>query len=257
MESDLLKNVLKPSSRRPILPRRNNITNFNNIDFSPLHWTDYFEESRDLDVKESNGKFRVYLSGFKNNSANPNAPVLVLLHGGGYSSLTWSLFVKSINEICDCKIVAIDLRGHGSTSTDNDYDLSVPTIVDDIYNVLICLFNEDNQDRESLEMYSSIYEPIKEPTRLPNLSLVGHSMGGALAVHCAYKLSKVCTISGLIVIDVVEGTALDALQSMHLVLKNRQSSFHTIKEAIEWCVRNNQTKNIEAARISFPGQIKK
>ena len=43
----------------------------------------------------------------------------------------------------------------------------------------------------------------------------------------------------------------------YLVLKNRQSSFNSIRDAIEWCVTNNQTKNIEAARVSFPGQIKK
>lgn len=209
-----------------------------------------------MPVNDSKGQFRVYLNGFKGES---NGPCLVLIHGGGYSALTWSLFVRSLKEICDCRVVAIDLRGHGSTQTDDDYNLSLNRLVDDIYNVLVCLFNENPSEQEAkAESNDDVgYKPVDEPISLPPLCLVGHSMGGALVVHASFKLSSICTIIGLIVIDVVEGTALDALQSMHMVLKNRQKSFNSVVEAIEWCVRNNQTKNIEAARISFPGQIKK
>jgi protein phosphatase methylesterase 1 len=35
------------------------------------------------------------------------------LHGGGYSGLSWSLFVREITEIIECQCIAIDLRGHG------------------------------------------------------------------------------------------------------------------------------------------------
>lgn len=257
MESDLLRSVLKPA-KRPVAPRRNSPASFSSLDFSPLHWSQFFEECRDLQVNKCNGQFRVYLNGFKSESAGP---CLVLIHGGGYSALTWSLFVRSLKEICDCRVVAIDLRGHGSTKTGDDHDLSLNRLVDDIYNVLVCLFNGDQVDEQTKDetdaMDGAGYKPAEEPISLPPLCLVGHSLGGALVVHASFKLSSICTITGLIVIDVVEGTALDALQSMHLVLKNRQKSFNSVREAIEWCVRNNQTKNIEAARISFPGQIKK
>ena len=257
MESDLLRSVLKPA-KRPVLPRRTNSASFSSLDFSPLHWSQFFEEYRDLPVSSSKARFRVYLNGFKSESTGP---CLVLIHGGGYSALTWSLFVRSLKEICDCRVVAIDLRGHGSTQTDDDYDLSLNRLVDDIYNVLVCLFNGDQSEEAAKEERDAMdevgYKPVDEPISLPPLCLVGHSMGGALVVHASFKLASICTITGLIVIDVVEGTALDALQSMHMVLKNRQKSFNSVGEAIEWCVRNNQTKNIEAARISFPGQIKK
>lgn len=39
---------------------------------------------------------------------------------------------------------------------------------------------------------------------------------------------------GLGVIDVVEGTAMDALASMQSFLRSRPSSFGTISQAIEW-----------------------
>lgn len=61
--------------------------------------------------------------------------------------------------------------------------------------------------------------------------LVGHSMGGAVAVRAA---SLIPNLYGLGVIDVVEGTAMDALASMQSFLRSRPSSFSTISQAIEW-----------------------
>lgn len=61
--------------------------------------------------------------------------------------------------------------------------------------------------------------------------LVGHSMGGAVAVRAAPLIPN---LYGLAVIDVVEGTAMDALASMQSFLRSRPSSFSTIPQAIEW-----------------------
>lgn len=61
--------------------------------------------------------------------------------------------------------------------------------------------------------------------------LVGHSMGGAVAVRAALLIPN---LYGLGVIDVVEGTAMDALASMQSFLRSRPSSFSTIPQAIEW-----------------------
>ena len=49
------------------------------------------------------------------------------------------------------------------------------------------------------------------------ITFVGHSMGGALAVHTAL-LDKINGLVGVVVVDVVEGTALDALSSMQSFL---------------------------------------
>lgn len=61
--------------------------------------------------------------------------------------------------------------------------------------------------------------------------LVGHSMGGAIAVRAAPLIPN---LYGLGVIDVVEGTAMDALASMQSFLRSRPSSFSTISQAVEW-----------------------
>lgn len=59
------------------------------------------------------------------------------------------------------------------------------------------------------------------------------SMGGAIAVHTVVN-GLIPSISGLVVIDVVEGTALEALSSMQSFLRGRPKVFSSLEQAIEW-----------------------
>ncbi|CAH2003295.1 unnamed protein product [Acanthoscelides obtectus] len=77
-------------------------------------------------------------------------------------------------------------------------------------------------------------------------------MGGAVAVEAVQHMDNV---GGLCVIDVVEGTALDALSSMQSILRGRPTHFRSIPQAIQWCYKSGQTNNLEAAKVSMPGQI--
>lgn len=84
-------------------------------------------------------------------------------------------------------------------------------------------------------------------------------MGGAIAIHYTDRCAEEAISSrivGLIVIDVVEGTAKEALSQMQQVLRSRPGGFKSVDYAIEWYVRSGQVKNVEAAKISMPGQIK-
>lgn len=85
-------------------------------------------------------------------------------------------------------------------------------------------------------------------------SILGHSMGGAIAVHVA-NMQLIPTLVGIIVIDVVEGTAMESLQSMQSFLRSRPTHFKSIQNAIEWCIRSGQIRNIDSARVSMPSQI--
>ena len=83
--------------------------------------------------------------------------VMVLLHGGGHSALSWAVFTKEITQLCDTHIVAIDFRGHGGSITDDDAgecmharcsldrccawaDLSCDTLCTDVVEVLKAVF---------------------------------------------------------------------------------------------------------------------
>ncbi|CAK9806398.1 Protein phosphatase methylesterase 1 [Anthophora quadrimaculata] len=189
-------------------------------DYDPVQWIPYFDHSED--VKIGDDTFHIYTKGNE-------GPTLVLLHGGGYSALTWAEFTKSIMTMIVCKVMAIDLRGHGDTYTTNEEDLSADTLAEDVAAI------------------------IKETTENNPVILVGHSMGGAVAVRAA---PLILNLYGLGVIDVVEGTAMDALASMQSFLRSRPSSFSSVSQAVEWCVRSGQIRNIESAKVSVPGQIK-
>ena len=110
----------------------------------------------------------------------------------------------------------------------------------------------------------------------PPIVLVGHSMGGAIAVHTAAS-NCIKNLIALVVIDVVEGSALEALSSMQTFLQGRPRSFNSVEQAIEYkyyfykyflknnskksylinSVRSGAIKNAESARVSIIGQLKK
>lgn len=45
------------------------------------------------------------------------------------------------------------------------------------------------------------------------------------------------------VLDVVEGTAIEALPTMNKILKDRPTKFKSLQDAIKWAQRQEQVKN--------------
>ncbi|KAL2271176.1 hypothetical protein VTJ83DRAFT_547 [Remersonia thermophila] len=60
---------------------------------------------------------------------------------------------------------------------------------------------------------------------------------------------------GYAVLDVVEGSALEALQSMHAYLASRPGGFDSLRDAVEWHVRSRTVRNAISARASVPGLL--
>lgn len=192
--------------------------------YTPLDWSVYFDKQEDVVIPESNDVFHVYMAGTE-------GPVVFCLHGGGYSGLSFAVSTSIIKE--KYRVVAMDLRGHGKSSTDNDLDLSVETMCNDVLAVIKELYGDSP----------------------PAIVLVGHSMGGSIAVHVAARRS-LSTLAGLIVVDVVEGTAMASLMHMQKILSSRMQHFSSIEKAIEWSVRGGTLRNIDSARVSVPATIK-
>ena len=57
-------------------------------DYNPVSWKQYWDTCESVKI-DSDDVFQVYRRG-------TSGPLLLLLHGGGYSALTWSLFAVSI-----------------------------------------------------------------------------------------------------------------------------------------------------------------
>ena len=59
------------------------------------------------------------------------------------------------------------------------------------------------------------------------------------------------------VIDVVEGTAIEALPAMEALLRGRPPKFRSVQSAVEWAVKTSYIKNVDSARVSMPDQVVK
>lgn len=99
------------------------------------------------------------------------------------------------------------------------------TLVSDTLHLLSALYTPHTTS-------SSLLNTTSPNNKLPPFLLVGHSLGGVLAVNLA--TSKKLTVAGLIVLDLVEGSALHSLQHMNTTLENRPAKFCTPQDAIQW-----------------------
>lgn len=84
--------------------------------------------------------------------------------------------------------------------------------------------------------------------------LVGHSLGGSIATRIAPDLKN--RVLGVVVIDIVEETALAALRHMPKLLAARPSSFPTEEDAVQWALHTRTCRSRETAEISFLSQYK-
>ncbi|CEI95242.1 Putative Alpha/beta hydrolase family domain-containing protein [Rhizopus microsporus] len=72
-----------------------------------------------------------------------------------------------------------------------------------------------------------------------------------LVVNVAHK-RVLKNIMGVTVIDVVEGSAIDALSSMTRILNSRPKQFNTYEQAIQWSIQSNTLMNLASAKLSIP-----
>ena len=90
-----------------------------------------------------------------------------------------------------------------------------------------------------------------------SIILVGHSMGGALTIHLSSSIQNSSntfphTLDGLIVLDVIEKTAIDSLPSMSHLLSQRPPFFLSPLDAVHWSIKTQMLANLESAIISIP-----
>ena len=208
---------------------------------------------------------------------DPEISLVMCIHGCGCTSSSWSSMMRSISSLARREpqshtifkgklvLAAFDMRGHGQTDVqsvssgsaasefpqDNNIDLSIGTLSSDTIGVTMCLAKmvcvQANMDH-----HCNV-----------NVILVGHSLGGAVAVRAVehyigkkeeYPLNV--HIVGLVVVDVVEGTAIPSLKMLPELLKARPTRFSSEKEAIDWTLSSRMCNNLESAAISVPAMLR-
>jgi len=83
--------------------------------------------------------------------------------------------------------------------------------------------------------------------------IILNSLGGAVSAHIAANnlLQALC----LCVIDVVEGSAMDALRGMQTYLSTRPTNFDSLEAGIRWHLQSRTVRNRESARVSVPSLL--
>ncbi|KAL0478601.1 protein phosphatase methylesterase [Acrasis kona] len=211
----------------------------------------YFKDERIVQVNDN--KFSIYSSTVqKNEELGEDHTLLVFLHGGGLTSMSWAVCAQELRSMISSRppppvlhskvkintgpnsyqTVAIDLRGHGKTTTTDDSDFNIDTLVADVNGV--------------------ISQIVSSPES--RVVLIGHSLGGCVATKLAASKPTSFKVTGLVVVDVVEGTAVLSFENMKQVINNRPNKFTTPEQAIAWSLKNGQN-NVESAQVSIPSQL--
>ncbi|CAG8545447.1 250_t:CDS:2 [Funneliformis caledonium] len=167
-----------------------------------------------------------------------NCPLFVFHHGAGYSALSFALTCSYIKQLMNgsCTMFVYDCRGHGDTKTSEDYNLSLDRLSKDLVNVLKAAYGEDVITSR-------------------DIFLVGHSMGGCVVANAASE-NLIPSMTCIAVIDVVEGSALEAISGMLDFLRTRPTEFRSIEHAIEWSVKSSTIHNAESSKISIPSLLR-
>ncbi|TFJ86897.1 hypothetical protein NSK_001985 [Nannochloropsis salina CCMP1776] len=189
--------------------------------------------------------------------ANGEETVLVFLHGAGHTSMSWTLpcleFGKLLGSVAsETLMLAPDLPFHGQTRVlPDDRDMSMARLVKELLGCLQAWFALGGRGRAGDAGVGR--KPL-------NMVFVGHSLGGACAIHLARDpgLASIGRVRGLCVVDMVEGAAMQSLGHMHERVQKVPARFDSIEAAIEWSVGAGQMiRNEESAALSVPAQLRK
>lgn len=197
-----------------------------------MSWKSHFDEARDINV--DGDVFRCYLGGGKQKGEEyyEADTVVVFLHGCGHGALSWALVAREVKS--SCMVIAYDARGHGRSKSKDEANLSAEQQVQDAAGIIDEIFQGKG--------------------KVPQIVLCGQSMGGAIATKLA-TAKLLPTLVGLVVIDVVEGTAISALPYMRSWADGRKKSFTSIEKAVKYVVQAGFVRNYESAQLSVPDQL--
>lgn len=218
-------------SPSPLPHQTNPRPSFPTRTLSPIPWPTYFE--RDLHLPLPTTTHHVYLT---SPSPGGGSPLFITHHGAGSCGLSFAVLASELRKrLPGAGILSPDARGHGLTQ--GAMDLSLDTLSSDLCAVV-------------LEVQKAM--GWKE---LPPVVLVGHSLGGAVVTDLAFKGGLGGKVLGYAVLDVVEGSAVEALAGMRAVLATRPRGFGSVREGVEWHVKSRTVRGVRSARVSVPGLL--
>ena len=224
-------NTIKPSSAEPPAP--------------VTHWTTYFAQELTLVQDDANqhARYHVYITP---PSDLKKGPLFICHHGAGVSGLSFAIFTRDLRrKLPHAGILSLEARAHGSVVTDARTGQGIVE------------FSLSTLAADALAMIALTQEKMGWSS-LPPTVLVGHSLGGAVTTRLASSPSPalLSALVGNCVIDVVEGSAVEALTYMQAYLSSRPAEFPSHAAAVQWHIHSRTLRNKESAEASVPSLLR-
>lgn len=157
----------------------------------------------------------------------PSAPAVCFLHGYAEGAYAWTEAASSIAPLCP--YVAFDLRGHGDSDRSSDGCYGLQRHIDDVIDVL-------------------------EQMQLRRIVLIGHSMGGQVAINVCSRLRD--RMLGLALVDIC--SAPDP-QGMAIAARDFAESlrvYSSIEEYMSWLLQRRPLIGRAVAHWIAQGALK-
>lgn len=212
---------------------------------SAIAWSDYYQQELYLEESTPTQEaiYHVYLTAPADLT---KGPLFITHHGAGATGMSFAMFARQIKHLQPAAgILSLEAREHGSVVTSSTTDTFGQEILDFSIGTLVA---------DALSMIRMVQSRMGW-AQLPPSVFVGHSLGGAVATHIAASGALGARLVGFQVLDVVEGSALEALAHMRMILAGRPPSFASVDAAIEWHVRSRTIRDAESAKASVPSLL--
>jgi protein phosphatase methylesterase 1 len=169
---------------------------------SELPWTDFF--GQELLLHQDTDSLLITHHAYLTPPTAEKAPLFVTHHGAGSSGLSFAALAVEIHKLLpDAGVLSLDARGHGKTGiSSSNQDDNATDQKSDYVDLTLSTLSRD------LEFVVNATQEQMKWEKLPDIILVGHSLGGAVVTELAKNGQLGSKILGYAVLDVVEGIVL-------------------------------------------------
>jgi len=148
-----------------------------------------------------------------------NAPPVVLLHGITGHARVWDHLAERL--VPGRRVLALDQRGHGDSDPAPDDDYRVATMADDV-------------------------AAFAGSLQLDRFALLGHSMGGRIAIQ--YAAAHAGRLERLIIVDIGPDLELAGLQRVRDMMSQSPERIESEEWAVEYIHRANPLQDLDLLR---------
>jgi esterase len=137
---------------------------------------------------------------------NTGAVPMVLVHGMCGHAHSWDIFANSVKQ--HFHVIALDLRGHGESDWSEQY---------------------------SLRDYVADLQYFIDTLQLPEIVLIGHSLGGVIST--VYAANNPGRVKRLVIIDIGPEIKAEGVEFRNREWADEPQSYNSMDEAIEYARR--------------------